>query len=163
MNYLNKLTKNCFLNSSSSSTDFFCSLPRGAESADLWFLSQIFTYGRGLKSSTGGPLMEINIKSDTFSIVKRVLRSVMVRFISEKPRSHSEVMVGSMFSVFIRSEDALRERKLTKLSNSDKPNLRDTLLTSSSPLLSSVSILNTSSITYRINKMQLRCFAYSYY
>lgn len=101
--------------------------------------------------------MEINIKYDTFSIVKRVLRSVMVMFISENPRSHSEVVVRSIFSVFIRSEDAFRERKLTKLSNSDNPNLRDTLLISSSPLLSSVSILNTSSITYRMKNKQFRC------
>ena len=67
--------------------------------------------------------MEINIKSDTFSIVKRVLRSVMVRFISENPRSHSEVVVGSMFNVFIRSKDAFHVRKFTKLSNSNNKNL----------------------------------------
>jgi len=38
----------------------------------------------------------------------------------------------------------------TKLSNSNKPNLRVTLLTSSSPLASLVSVLNTSSIAYRM-------------
>jgi len=82
--------------------------------------------------------MEINIKSDTFSIVKRVLRSVMVRFISENSCSHSEVVVGSIFSVFIRLEDAFRKRKFTKLLYLDRPNLRDTLLIYSSPLSSSV-------------------------
>jgi hypothetical protein len=99
--------------------------------------------------------MEINIKFDTFSTIKRVLRLVMVRFISESPRSHSEVVVGSMFSVFIRSKDAFCERKFIKLSNSDKPNLRDNLLISSSPLSSSVSILNTSPIIYRMKKIAI--------
>jgi hypothetical protein len=97
-------------------------------------------------------LMEMNIKSDTFLIVKRFLRSLMMRFISENPRSHSEVVVGSMFSVFIRSKDVFRERKFTILSNSDRPNLHDTLLNSSSPLSSSVSILNIFPITYRVKK-----------
>lgn len=53
-----------------------------------------------------------------------------MRFISENPRSHSEVVFGSMFSVIIRLEDVFRVRKFNKLSNSDNPNLHDTFLTS---------------------------------
>jgi len=63
INCLNKLTKIMFRNLRVyfSSSVSFRSLSRGAETAVLRPRGQIFARGCGLKSSTGGPLMELNI------------------------------------------------------------------------------------------------------
>jgi len=63
INYSNKLTTNFFRGLSFSSSVSFRSSPRGAETADLLSRSQTFTYGCGLKSSTGGPLIPLSLDS----------------------------------------------------------------------------------------------------
>lgn len=61
------LTKQFFFVTYLLPRQFFRFQTGGVENANLCFYSQIFTYGCGLKSSTGGPLKEMNIKSDVFN------------------------------------------------------------------------------------------------
>ena len=66
------------------------------------FKNHEFTYTEGLNILTGGPTNFINIKFATVLNCSEALVGVTIKFICEKPRSHSLVEIGMLLIAFKR-------------------------------------------------------------
>ena len=66
------------------------------------FKNHEFTYTEGLNILTGGPTNFINIKFTTVLNCNEALVGVIIKFICEKPRSHSLVEIGMLLITFKR-------------------------------------------------------------
>ena len=64
--------------------------------ADLWYSSQVRTYLFGLNTDKSGPFKFLNIRLAMLDVFCEVRNLVTIRFIALKPRSHSDVLHGSV-------------------------------------------------------------------
>ena len=122
------------------------------------FKNHEFTYTEGLNILTGGPTNFINIKFATVLNCNEALVGVPIKFICEKPRSHSLVEIGILLIAFKRGirDDGIffserYSRKPLRICLSVSPNLLHKFIISVSPKVKgglSGQVLQSSTLAY---------------